>query len=150
MDRIKMLITRDDDCADIELPAYQSDGASGMDVRAAVNEPLTLHPGEIKLIPTGLRMAVPIGYEVQVRPRSGLSLKHGITVTNTPGTIDADYRGPVGIILGNVSQEPFTINRGDRIAQLIVAPVTRVEWQTVDRLEQTGRGEGGFGHTGST
>ncbi len=143
-----MLITRDSGAEDIELPEYKSDGASGMDVRAALDAPLTLTPGQIVLVPTGLRVAVPVGYEVQVRPRSGLSLKHGITVVNTPGTIDADYRGPVGIILGNVSQVPFTINRGDRIAQLVIQQVVHADVQIVDNLDETARGEGGFGSSG--
>jgi len=148
MEHVKMLITRDSGAEDIELPEYKSDGASGMDVRAALDAPLTLTPGQIVLVPTGLRVAVPVGYEVQVRPRSGLSLKHGITVVNTPGTIDADYRGPVGIILGNVSQVPFTINRGDRIAQLVLAPVCRAAIEVVAELDTTVRQAGGFGHTG--
>ncbi|MBN2713793.1 MAG: dUTP diphosphatase [Planctomycetes bacterium] len=148
MESVKMLVTRDPGTEDIELPAYQSDGASGMDVRAAVDEDITLHPGDIKLIPSGLRLAVPVGYEVQVRPRSGLALKHGLTVPNTPGTIDADYRGPVGIILGNVSREPFTISRGDRIAQLVVQKVIHAKVEIVEDLDATARGDGGFGSSG--
>lgn len=148
MDRIELRIQRDPGCEDIQLPAYASEGSSGMDIRAALPEPMTLHPGDIRLIPTGLRMAVPVGYEIQVRPRSGLSLKHGITVVNTPGTIDADYRGPVGIILGNVSREPFTIERGDRIAQLVVQRVEHPAVKLVPVLEETDRGEGGFGSSG--
>lgn len=148
MEQVPLRITRDPDATDIELPAYQSEGSSGLDVRAAVDEPVSLQPGEIRLIPTGLRTAVPHGYEIQVRPRSGLALKHGITVVNTPGTIDADYRGPVGIILGNVGKEPFTINRGDRIAQLVVQQVVRADICEVESLDSTDRGEGGFGSSG--
>ncbi len=148
MEAITLQILREADARDIELPHYQSAGASGMDVRAAVTEPITLQPGEIRLIPAGLRLAVPKGYEVQVRPRSGLALKHGITVTNSPGTIDADYRGPVGVILGNVGQEPFTIERHARIAQLVVQQVVHPRVEVVDALDETARGEGGFGSSG--
>lgn len=109
---------------------------------------VTINPGERKLIPTGLRIALPQGYEAQVRPRSGLALKHGVTVLNSPGTIDADYRGEVGVILINLGQEPFEIKHGDRIAQMVVAPYARVSWNSVDSLDETQRGEGGFGHTG--
>ena len=120
-----------------------------MDVCAAVDEPVTLDPGDIRLVPTGLFVAVPPGYEIQVRPRSGLALKHGLTVTNAPGTIDADYRGEVGIILGNVGREPYTITRGMRIAQLVVAAVARAEVQVVDELPESRRGDGGFGSSGT-
>ena len=109
---------------------------------------VTINPGERKLIPTGLRIALPQGYEAQVRPRSGLALKHGVTVLNSPGTIDADYRGEVGVILINLGQDPFEIKHGDRIAQMVVAPYARVSWNPVDSLDETQRGEGGFGHTG--
>jgi len=126
-----------------------SEAAAGMDVCAAVDEPVTLDPGDIRLVPTGLFVAVPPGYEIQVRPRSGLALKHGLTVTNAPGTIDADYRGEVGIILGNVGREPYTITRGMRIAQLVVAAVARAEVQVVDELPGTRRGDGGFGSSGT-
>lgn len=135
--------------ADIPTPAYQSAHASGMDLHAHLDAPVTLDAGAMALIPTGLRMAVPPGFEAQVRPRSGLALKHGITVVNTPGTIDADYRGEVKIILGNVGREPFTIAPGMRIAQLVVAPVARAQLQVVDALPATARGEGGFGHSGA-
>jgi dUTP pyrophosphatase len=148
MSTISVEILREAGTDDIPLPAYESEHAAGMDLRAAVTETVTLQPGERKLIRTGLRIALPDGYEAQVRPRSGLALKHGITCANTPGTIDADYRGPVGVILINLGQEPFSIERGDRIAQMIVAPVTRAEWQVVTELSETERGEGGFGHTG--
>lgn len=148
MGQVTMRVMRDPGAEDIALPAYQSRGASGMDVRAAVTEPATLRPGEVKLIPTGLRLAVPEGYEIQVRPRSGLALKHGIIVVNTPGTIDADYRGPVGIILGNLSDREFAIARGDRIAQLVVQRVERAEVALVETLDDTERGGGGFGSSG--
>jgi dUTP pyrophosphatase len=126
-----------------------SEAAAGMDVCAAVEAPAVLAPGDVKLIPTGLYVAVPVGYEVQVRPRSGLALKHGLTIVNTPGTIDADYRGEVGIIVGNIGREPFTITRGMRVAQLILAAVTRADVKVVDELPETRRGEGGFGHSGT-
>ena len=148
MKKVELLITVDKGCEDIELPEYKSTGASGMDVRAAIASTVILRPGEIKLIPTGLRMAIRDGYEIQVRPRSGLALKHGITVTNSPGTIDADYRGPVGIILANTSNEDFEINRGDRIAQLVIQEVTQADIKVVAELPGTERGAGGFGSTG--
>jgi len=132
--------------ADLPLPAYATDGAAGMDVVAA--ETLTLPPAGRHAVATGFALAIPGGFEIQVRPRSGLALKHGITVPNTPGTIDSDYRGEVKIILINLSSEPFEIARGDRIAQLVLAPVTRAQWNEVDDLDATRRGEGGFGSTG--
>ncbi len=119
-----------------------------MDLRANLDEPVTLQPMERRLVPTGLRIALPQGYEAQVRPRSGLALKHGITLLNTPGTIDADYRGLIGVIMANLSTEPFTVNDGDRIAQLVVARHETVEWTPVSALDETERGEGGFGHSG--
>lgn len=131
-----------------ELPTYETFSSAGMDVRAHLQEPVTLAPMERKLIPTGLRMQLEHGYECQVRPRSGLALKHGITVLNTPGTVDADYRGEIGIVLINLGSEPFTINNGDRIAQFIISPYTRVEWEPAKKLDETERGVGGFGHTG--
>lgn len=136
--------------SDIELPAYQTADASGVDVRAAVpeREPVVLEPGRWGLVPTGLKVAIPRGFEVQVRPRSGLALKHGIGLLNSPGTIDADYRGEIGIILFNFSSHPFTIHRGDRIAQLVLSRVTQLSWQAVEELPGSERGEGGFGHTG--
>jgi dUTP pyrophosphatase len=130
------------------LPAYETLSSAGMDVRAALNETVTLHPLERKLIPTGLFLEIPHGYEVQVRPRSGLAYKNGVTVLNAPGTIDADYRGEVGVLLVNLSNEPFTIASGDRIAQLVVAKVEQIEWKPTDQLSETERGEGGFGSTG--
>lgn len=133
---------------DLPLPRYMSDDAAGVDLCAAVAEPVTIAPGARTLVPTGLAIAIPRGYEGQVRPRSGLALKHGITVLNAPGTIDADYRGEVGVILVNHGQEPFTVARGERIAQLVIAAVVRVEWDGVDELPETSRSAGGFGHTG--
>ncbi len=130
------------------LPAYETLSSAGMDVRAALNEAVTLQPLERKLIATGLFLEIPHGYEVQVRPRSGLAYKNGVTVLNAPGTIDADYRGEVGVLLINLSNEPFTIASGDRIAQLIVAKVEQIEWKSTSQLSETERGEGGFGSTG--
>jgi dUTP pyrophosphatase len=131
-----------------ELPAYQSAHASGFDVRAQLNEPVTLAPGERAMIPTGLSFEISPGYELQSRPRSGLAAKHGISVVNTPGTIDADYRGEVKIILINLGREPFVIQNQERIAQLILAPVVQAEFQWVEELSETARGAGGFGSTG--
>ena len=130
----------------LALPAYATEDAAGMDVLAA--EDVTLAPGARHAVSTGLAMAIPRGYEIQVRPRSGLALKHGISLPNTPGTIDADYRGEVKIILINLGTEPFEIGRGDRIAQLVLAPVTRATWAEVEKLDDTARGSGGFGSTG--
>lgn len=132
----------------LPLPAYMSEQAAGMDLCAAVEEQVTLAPGEHALVPTGIRVALPAGYEAQVRPRSGLATKHGVTVLNTPGTVDADYRGEVCVILINHGKEPFAIRRGDRIAQMVICPVARVTVQQVETLGETGRGAGGFGHTG--
>ncbi len=134
----------------LQLPAYGSGGAAGMDLRAAVpaDAPLTLQPGQRALIPTGLTVAIPHGFELQVRPRSGLALKHGVTCLNTPGTVDSDYRGEIGVILINLGAEGFVVRRGDRIAQALVARHERVEWREVDSLADTLRGAGGFGSTG--
>jgi len=129
-------------------PAYATSGSSGLDVSAAVTSNVVIEPGQRKLIPTGFAMAVPPGLEVQVRPRSGLALKHGVTVLNAPGTIDSDYRGEVKVILVNLGEEPFTVHRGDRIAQLVVTSVERVRAVEVESLDGTDRGSGGFGHTG--
>jgi dUTP pyrophosphatase len=134
--------------ADIPLPVYMTPGAAGADVCAAVEEPVVLAPGERMLIPTGFALDVPEGYEVQIRPRSGLALRAGVTLLNAPGTIDSDYRGPVGVIVVNFGHEPFTVRRGDRIAQMIVAPVARALFAEVDAVAGTARGEGGFGSTG--
>ena len=134
----------------LALPAYQSAHAAGLDLLAAIRDdaPLILMPGHRVLVPTGLILAIPPGYEAQVRPRSGLALKHGVTVLNAPGTIDADYRGEVGVLLVNHGEAPFTINRGERVAQLVIAPVTRANLATVASLSTTDRGSGGFGSTG--
>ena len=134
----------------LDLPAYETLGAAGMDVRAAVPEddPVILAPGMRTMVPTGLSVAIPQGYEIQMRPRSGLAAKHGITCLNSPGTIDSDYRGELKVILINHGDEPFTIARGERIGQMLLAPVTRLVWQQVDSLDETDRGSGGFGSTG--
>lgn len=134
----------------LPLPAYETAGSAGMDLRAAVpeDEPLTLRPGARAMVPTGLGMAIPHGFEVQVRPRSGLAAKHGVTCLNTPGTIDSDYRGEVKVILINLGDEDFVIRRGERIAQMIVAPVVQAAWLESDSLDETARGAGGFGSTG--
>jgi dUTP pyrophosphatase len=137
-----------EDQADLPLPWYHSEFAAGMDVAAAVTEPLVLEPGEISMVPTGFAVALPPGFELQVRPRSGLAIKHGITVVNSPGTIDADYRGEVKIGLINLGRTPYTVQRGDRIAQLVFAPVCRAEIRVVTELDETTRNTGGFGHTG--
>ena len=130
------------------VPDYVSDGASGMDIRACVETPVTLAPGGIKLIPTGLTLSIPPGYEIQVRPRSGLALKYGIGMVNSPGTIDSDYRGEIGIILINHGEAPFVVKMGDRIAQMVLSKVYRAKLQIVAELDTTQRGKGGFGHSG--
>ncbi|WP_432204541.1 dUTP diphosphatase [Cetobacterium somerae] len=132
----------------VELPKYMTEGAAGMDVKANISEAVVLKTLERKLIPTGIKMEIPYGYEVQVRPRSGLALKHGITLVNTPGTIDSDYRGEVGVILINLSNEEFTVNPGERIGQLVLQKVYKMEFEKVEELSTTIRAEGGFGHTG--
>lgn len=134
----------------LELPAYETSGSAGMDVRAALPAAgsITLKPGARAMVPTGLSVAIPEGYEIQVRPRSGLAARHGLTCLNTPGTIDSDYRGEIKVILINLGAEAFVIQRGERIAQLVLAPVTRLAWSEVDALDETARGAGGFGSTG--
>jgi len=132
----------------LELPSYATAGAAGMDLRAAIEGEVVLTPGERALVSCGVRIALPAGYEAQVRPRSGLALRHGITLLNAPGTIDSDYRGTVAVILANLGDEPFVIRRGERIAQLVIAPVARAELVEVEELPDSDRGEGGFGHTG--
>jgi dUTP pyrophosphatase len=131
-----------------QLPAYATPQSAGMDLRANIEAPITLRPMERRLIPTGLHIALPEGYEAQVRPRSGLALKRGVTVLNSPGTIDADYRGEVGVLLINLSQEDFVINDGERIAQMVIARHEQADFVVVEELDQTERGEGGYGHTG--
>lgn len=130
------------------MPAYATPQSAGMDIRANLTEPVELKPLERKLIPTGLYIALPEGYEAQLRPRSGLALKHGLTLLNSPGTIDADYRGEIGVILVNLSSEPFTIADGERICQMVITTHAHVEWEAVETLDETERGVGGFGHTG--
>jgi dUTP pyrophosphatase len=147
-DRIQVRFKRLAGNGDIPLPRYASKGAAGMDLRAAIQAAVTIQPGEIRLIPTGLSISVPSGYEAQIRPRSGLALNHGIGLVNSPGTIDADYRGEIGLIVVNWGEKSFEIRRGDRIAQIIIAKVYQAEILLVDDLDGTIRGRGGFGHTG--
>jgi len=148
LERITVKVKRLHDIEDIPLPVYESQGSSGMDIRAAVKESVLLKPGEIKLISTGLAVSVPPGYEAQIRPRSGLALHHGIGMVNSPGTIDSDYRGEIGIIMINWGTEPFAIKSGDRIAQMVFSRVYRADLVEVNDLDVTSRGHGGFGHTG--
>jgi dUTP pyrophosphatase len=131
-----------------KLPRYETEYSAGLDVRAYLEESIIIQPLSHKLIKTGLKVAIPEGYEIQVRPRSGLAFKEGVTVLNTPGTIDSDYRGDIGVILYNTSDDEFIVNPGDRIAQLILAPIVQIQWEPVTELPETVRGEGGFGHTG--
>lgn len=145
MDKITVKIINE---SSNDLPQYATPYAAGMDLRANLKKPVTLQPLERRLIPTGIRIELPEGYECQIRPRSGLALKSGITVLNTPGTIDADYRGEIGVILVNLSDKPFTVNHGERICQMVVARHASVEWQPSDNLAESNRGDGGFGHTG--
>lgn len=145
---IKVCIERLEHSKGIPLPAYMTTGASGVDLYSANSEPIIIDPGKSALIPTGLKIAVPQGYEAQVRPRSGLALKHGITVLNAPGTIDADYRGEVKVIVINLGDSEYIVDRGERIAQMVFCPVIQVEFAEVGSLDDTARGEGGFGHTG--
>lgn len=149
--KLRLRVLRLPHGAGLPLPDYQTEHAAGFDLMAAIGEdaPLMLNPGERAAVPTGLVLEVPAGFEAQVRPRSGLALKHGVTVLNSPGTIDADYRGEVRVLLINLGEAPFRIARGDRIAQLVVAPVSQVEVVSVETVTDTGRGEGGFGSTGS-
>jgi len=145
---IKIAVKVKDGCEDLSLPAYATAGASGMDLRADVDKDVVLMPGEIKLISSGIYLGIPEGYEAEIRPRSGLALKHGISLVNTPGTIDSDYRGLVSLIMINHGKEPFCIRRGDRIAQMVVKEVIRADIETKDALDDTSRSSGGFGHTG--
>lgn len=148
MERIPIQIRRLRNNPDLPLPGYKTEGSSGMDIRAAVDGYVILNPGEVKLIPTGFAMSIPPGYEGQIRPRSGLALRHGIGMVNSPGTIDSDYRGEISIIMVNWGMKPFTINRGDRIAQMIIGKVYRADFVDSDSLDSTLRGAGGFGHSG--
>jgi dUTP pyrophosphatase len=145
---MKIQVRRLPAARDLLLPSPASPGSAGLDLRAAVAAELTLLPGERALVPTGLALAIPPGWEGQVRPRSGLAIRHGISIVNAPGTIDSDYRGEVSVLLVNLGQEPFTLRRGDRIAQLLLARAEPIEWQEEDELPGTTRGEGGFGSTG--
>ena len=147
-DPINIELRRKSGCDDVPLPRYMSDHASGMDICAACDEDTPIAPGDVRLIHCGFYIAVPVGYEAQMRPRSGLALKHGIVLPNSPGTIDADYRGEVCVILANIALEPFVVRRGMRIAQMVIAPVVRPRVVQVDQLAPTRRGQGGFGHTG--
>jgi len=149
MDRVVLKVKRLDNNPDLPLPSYQSDGSSGLDLRAGVAKEVTLQPGDIKLIPTGLSISIPEGYEAQIRPRSGLALRYGLGLVNSPGTIDADYRGEVGVIAINWGNKPLTIRRGERIAQIVINKVSRVRVEEVDELDPTKRGKGGFGHSGT-
>jgi dUTP pyrophosphatase len=146
--KIRVEITREAHANDLPLPQASTEAAAGLDLRAAVAEPILIQVGERSLIPTGWRIALPMGFEAQVRPRSGLALRHGILIPNSPGTIDADYRGEIQVILMNAGTEVFRVERGDRIAQLVVASVVKPEWIEVAELDSTDRGDGGFGHTG--
>jgi len=148
LDQIRINIKPLEHHEGLPLPAYASDGASGMDIRACVDSPVTINPGEIRLIPTGLAVSIPAGYEAQIRARSGLALKHGIGMVNSPGTVDSDYRGEVGVILINWGKAPFVVRRGDRIAQMVISKVCRAEVVATQELAPTARGTGGFGHSG--
>ncbi len=145
---MKVKITRLNNNSDLPLPEYSTEGSAGMDIHASIEQPVTIDPGKIVMIPTGLAIALERGYECQVRSRSGLAAKHGIFALNSPGTIDSDYRGEIKIILANFSDVQFTVKRGDRLAQLVVAQYEKVEWEETDNLEDTKRGEGGFGSSG--
>jgi len=146
--KVKIRRIRGDRDREIPLPKYMTEHSSGMDLCAAVEGEISLEPGERKLIPTGIALSIPAGYEGQVRPRSGLALRAGVTLVNTPGTIDADYRGEVGVLLINLGRQPFKVKRGDRVAQLVIAPVLQATVELVDELDDTPRSAGGFGHTG--
>lgn len=151
MESIKLKIKRiSDEFSNIPLPHYATEGSSGMDIRAALKEPEVLNAGDIKLIPTNLSVEIPFGYEIQMRPRSGLAAKHGIGLLNSPGTIDSDYRGEIKVILFNFGKEPFEIKSGERIAQMVIAKVYKAEIEESSDLQKTQRGDGGFGHTGKT
>ncbi len=146
--KVKIKRIRPQEDSDLPLPRYMTEKSSGMDLYAAGNEEIFLNPGQRRLIPTGIAVSVPEGYEAQVRPRSGLALRDGITLANTPGTIDADYRGEIGVILINHGEKPFQVERGDRVAQMVIVPVARAELEWVEDLDETPRSGGGFGHTG--
>jgi dUTP pyrophosphatase len=147
---VEVKVRRLANAADLPLPAYASEGAAGLDLRAATpdGETVEIAPGARHVVPTGIAIALPPGFEAQVRPRSGLARRHGVTCLNSPGTVDSDYRGEIAVVLVNLGQEPFAVSRGDRIAQLVVAPVARASWRCVETLDETGRGSGGFGSSG--
>jgi dUTP pyrophosphatase len=147
MEKVTVTIQRLPGNEDLPLPRYMTEHAAGLDVFAAVGQEVSIFPGQREMIPTGLAIALPEGYEAQIRPRSGIAWKHGVTLVNAPGTIDADYRGEIGILLINHGDQPFVVRRGDRIAQMIVQRVCRVQWDVHPELNPTGRGDGGFGHT---
>lgn len=148
MGELQVFIKQSEGALDLPLPKYMTAGAAGVDLYAAVEEPCQLEPGKIKLIPTGIHLGLPAGYEAQIRPRSGLALKHGLSLVNTPGTIDEDYRGEIKVIMINFGEEPFIIKRGERIAQMVINKIEQVKFVVVDNLDETSRGSGGFGHTG--
>lgn len=148
MESIKVLVQQTPESKDLPLPKYMSLGAAGMDLYAGVQENTAIPVGKIRLIPTGLKVSIPVGYEIQIRPRSGLALKHGIMLVNSPGTIDSDYRGEIKIIMMNLGEEDFVIRRGDRVAQMVLKKVEQLEWEIVKELPGTDRDAGGFGHTG--
>ena len=149
MSEVRLQLRRKPGCEDVSLPQYMSDHAAGMDLCAAIDEDVIVAPGDVKLVPCGFYMALPVGYEAQVRPRSGLALRHGLTLPNSPGTIDADYRGEVCVILGNIGREPVTITRNMRVAQMVIARAMQATIDIVVELDDTARGEGGFGHMGT-
>jgi dUTP pyrophosphatase len=148
MEKIKVAVKKLSHAKDLPLPEYMTAGASGLDLMAAIEDEVTIASGDFLLVPTGLAISLPEGYEAQVRPRSGLAAKHGVTVLNAPGTIDSDYRGEIKVILINHGEKNYKVRRGDRIAQLVISPVTRLEWVNFALLDSTDRGTGGFGHTG--
>jgi dUTP pyrophosphatase len=148
MKKINLKIRRKAGTEDLPLPKYMSDGSSGMDLYADVEKEVIIQPQKVKLVSSGIYLDLPIGFEAQIRPRSGLALKHGITVLNTPGTIDSDYRGLVGVILINLGPSPYKIKRGDRVAQMVIKEIVQADIEVRDQLRETGRGDGGFGHTG--
>ncbi len=148
MKKIKLVIKRKEACEDIPLPEYATSGSSGMDLRADVSPEIVIKPGDIKLVSCGIYISLPLGYEAEIRPRSGLALKHGITLVNSPGTIDSDYRGLISVIMTNIGKADFTVRRGDRIAQMVIKEVTKAELEESATLDETVRAHGGFGHTG--
>ncbi|MDI3535409.1 MAG: dUTP pyrophosphatase [Thermosediminibacterales bacterium] len=148
IEKVKIKIKKMENARDIKLPDYMTEKASGLDLHANVEKPVVIKPGKYKLIPTGISLSMPEGYEAQIRPRSGLALKHGITLLNSPGTIDADYRGEIKVIMLNLGEKDYTVNRGDRIAQMVINKVVRADFELVKDLDATDRGESGFGHTG--